>query len=128
MFPSSMGGVSPLLGLQARHVQRDGTPPDRLHTFEDTSLGSSKSNKARRFLLRGIVNVSAEWVLLATSFNLRTLWRIWRDWGRPRWSQGWAQAAMAGPLGGGPTTAQPTRSPNPRRLQDRLAVKTSLRL
>ena len=52
---------------------------------------------ARRFLLRGIVNVSAEWVLLATSFNLRTLWRIWRDWGRPRWSQSWAHAAIVGP-------------------------------
>ena len=52
---------------------------------------------ARRFLLRGIVNVSAEWVLLATSFNLRTLWRVWRDRGRPRWNQRWAQAAIAGP-------------------------------
>ncbi len=52
---------------------------------------------ARRFLLRGIVNVSAEWVLLATSFNLRTLWRIWRDWGRLRWGQSSPQAAIAGP-------------------------------
>jgi len=52
---------------------------------------------ARRFLLRGIANVSAEWVLLATSFNLRTLWRVWRDWGRLRWSQSWAQATTAGP-------------------------------
>ena len=52
---------------------------------------------ARRFLLRGIVNVSAEWVLLATSFNLRTLWRIWRDWGRLRWGQSWPQAAITGP-------------------------------
>ena len=33
---------------------------------------------ARRFLLRGMVNVSAEWTLLATAFNLRTLWRVWR--------------------------------------------------
>ena len=32
----------------------------------------------RRFLLRGIGNVAAEWALLATAFNLRTLWRIWR--------------------------------------------------
>ena len=52
---------------------------------------------ARRFLLRGIVNVSAEWVLLATSFNLRTLWRVWRDRGRPRWNQRWAQVATVGP-------------------------------
>ena len=33
----------------------------------------------RRFLLRGIDNVAAEWTLLATAFNLRTLWRIWRS-------------------------------------------------
>ena len=33
---------------------------------------------ARRFLLRGVGNVAAEWTLLATAFNLRTLWRAWR--------------------------------------------------
>ncbi len=33
---------------------------------------------ARRFLLRGLANVRAEFVLLATAFNLRTLWRVWR--------------------------------------------------
>ncbi len=32
---------------------------------------------ARRFLLRGLANVSAEWTLLATAFNLRTMWRAW---------------------------------------------------
>ena len=32
----------------------------------------------RRFLLRGVGNVAAEWTLLATAFNLRTLWRTWR--------------------------------------------------
>ena len=31
----------------------------------------------RRFLLRGLANVAAEWTLLATAFNLRTLWRVW---------------------------------------------------
>jgi transposase len=31
---------------------------------------------ARRFLLRGLANVRAEFALLATAFNLRTLWRI----------------------------------------------------
>ena len=43
----------------------------------------------RRFLLRGIDNVTAEWTLLATAFNLRTLWRIWRTRSRvhpcPQW-------------------------------------------
>ena len=33
---------------------------------------------ARGFLLRGMINVSAEWTLLATAFTLRTLWRVWR--------------------------------------------------
>jgi len=29
--------------------------------------------------LRGLPNVRAEWTLLATAFNLRTLWRIWQQ-------------------------------------------------
>jgi len=33
---------------------------------------------ARRFLLRGLANVRAEFILLATAFNLRTLWRVWK--------------------------------------------------
>lgn len=37
---------------------------------------------ARRFLLRGLANVNAEFNLLATAFNLRTLWRIWSKSGR----------------------------------------------
>ncbi len=32
---------------------------------------------ARRFLLRGLHGVRAEWVLLATAFNLNTLHRVW---------------------------------------------------
>jgi IS5 family transposase len=32
---------------------------------------------ARRFLLRGLANVRAEFTLLAMAFNLRTLWRVW---------------------------------------------------
>ena len=32
---------------------------------------------ARKFLLRGLANVGAEFTLLATAFNLRTLWRAW---------------------------------------------------
>jgi transposase len=37
---------------------------------------------ARRFLLRGLENVKAEWALLATAFNLRTLYGVWRRWQR----------------------------------------------
>ena len=32
---------------------------------------------ARRFLLRGLANVAAEWAMLVTAFNLRALCRIW---------------------------------------------------
>ncbi len=38
---------------------------------------------ARRFLLRGLTNVRAEFRLLATAFNLRTLWRVWKTRWRP---------------------------------------------
>ena len=36
-----------------------------------------EQQRARRFLLRGLANVTAEWTILATAFNLRTLWRAW---------------------------------------------------
>jgi hypothetical protein len=32
---------------------------------------------ARRFLLRGLENVRAEFILMATAFNLRTLAQFW---------------------------------------------------
>ena len=32
---------------------------------------------ARRFLLRGLANVRAEFTLMATAFNLRTLSQVW---------------------------------------------------
>jgi len=34
---------------------------------------------ARRFLLRGLTNVQAEFTLLSTAFNLRTLYRVWNS-------------------------------------------------
>jgi transposase len=36
---------------------------------------------ARWFLLRGLARVQAEWSLLATAFNLRTLYRVWQQGG-----------------------------------------------
>lgn len=42
---------------------------------------------ARRFLLRGLANVRAEWALLASAFNLRTLARVWQGWSAAaRWA------------------------------------------
>ena len=43
---------------------------------------------ARRFLLRGLANVRAEFALLATAFNLRTLWKVWRTRRRPPVTEG----------------------------------------
>lgn len=45
---------------------------------------------ARRFLLRGVGNVRAEWSLLATAFNLRTLWRCWAAALDPQRKRSWA--------------------------------------
>jgi len=41
---------------------------------------------AWRFTLRGLSEVEAEWTLLATAFNLRTLWRLWRKRSLVRWT------------------------------------------
>ena len=43
----------------------------------------------RRFLLRGLANVAAEWTMLPTAFNLRTLWRVWRTRTDIGWNPGW---------------------------------------
>ena len=50
---------------------------------------------ARRLLLRGLANVKAEFVLLATAFNLRTLWRVWAGWQGPPPSPYGAHTSMA---------------------------------
>ena len=47
---------------------------------------------ARRFLLRGLHHVEAEWTVLATAFNLRTLWRAWRSGRGMSWSNALAAA------------------------------------
>ena len=49
----------------------------RKHLVEPVFGIIKEQQGARRFLLRGIDNVTAEWGLLAISFNLRTLWRAW---------------------------------------------------
>jgi hypothetical protein len=41
---------------------------------------------AWRFTLRGLSEVEAEWTLLATAFNLRTLWRLRRDRAPAGWT------------------------------------------
>jgi hypothetical protein len=56
----------------------------RRKTLPEPTFGILKEQQAaRRFLLRGLPNVQAEWSLLATAFNLRTLARVWRFSGRP---------------------------------------------
>jgi len=39
----------------------------------------------RRFLLRGLENIKAETFMVATAFNLRSLYRIWHR----RWNNTW---------------------------------------
>ena len=59
---------------------------DRRKGLVEPVFGIIKEQQAaRRVLLRGIDNVAAEWGLLATAFNLRTLWRGWRDWATRIW-------------------------------------------
>ena len=58
---------------QARQAYRR-----RIHMIEPVFGIVKEQQSARRFLLRGGANVAADWGLLATAFNLRTLWRIWR--------------------------------------------------
>jgi transposase len=56
----------------------------RRKTLPEPAFGILKEQQAaRRFLLRGLVNVQAEWSLLATACNLRTLARRWRGSIRP---------------------------------------------
>ena len=55
----------------------------RRKTRPEPAFGILKDQQAaRRFLLRGLDNVRAEWTLLAIAFNLRTLARRWRAAGR----------------------------------------------
>lgn len=57
----------------------------RRKTLPEPAFGILKEQLgARRFLLRGLENVQAEWALLATAFNLRTLARRARAPGRLR--------------------------------------------
>jgi transposase len=57
----------------------------RRTTLPEPAFGILKEQQAaRRFLLRGLANVRAEWALLATAFNLRTLARLRRPTGCPR--------------------------------------------
>jgi transposase len=49
-------------------------------TLPEPVFGVLKEQQGlRRFLLRGLANVTAEWRLLATAFNLRVLARYWRQ-------------------------------------------------
>ncbi len=58
-----------------------------------------EQQQARRFLLRGLPNVAAEWTLLATAFNLSALWRMRRGAAGPHSAYRAAQAAIIGPAG-----------------------------
>jgi transposase len=50
----------------------------RKETVEPSFGILKEQQRARQFLLRGLGNVRAEWFLLATAFNLRSLAQVWR--------------------------------------------------
>ena len=51
----------------------------RRQQFVEPVFGIIKEQlRAQRFLLRGLMNVAAEWTALAIAFNLRALWKAWR--------------------------------------------------
>jgi transposase len=52
----------------------------RKHLIEPVFGMIKEELGGRRFHLRGLTNVEAEWTLLATAFNLRTCTRIWQQW------------------------------------------------
>jgi len=52
---------------------------ERQETVEPVFGIMKERQDARRFLLRGLKKVKAEWTLLCTAFNLRSLWRIWAE-------------------------------------------------
>jgi len=69
--------------LRAQRQRRKAAPNQELYRHRkelpEPTFGILKEQLgARRFLLRGKANVAAEWSLLATAFNLRTLSRIWQ--------------------------------------------------
>ncbi len=68
----------------------------RRKELAEPSFGILKEQMGgRRFLLRGLGNVRAEFVLLATAFNLRTLWRVWTTRPSRRPNQRLALASVA---------------------------------
>ena len=80
--------IGPTDTLLRRHRQWMGTDTARRwyarrkELIEPTFGILKEQLGARRFLLRGLANVRAEFILLATAFNLRTLWRAWKVTGR----------------------------------------------
>ena len=78
--------IGPHDALLRRHRDWMATPEARAlyaqrKQLAEPSFGILKEQMgARRLLLRGLANVKAEFVLLATAFKLRTLWRAWASW------------------------------------------------
>ena len=82
-------------GLGWAPTRRKG-PTSSAKSCRSQPFGMLKEQQGgRRFLLRGIMNVKAEWDLLATAFNLRTLWKVWAAAGAQWWNGRWEQAVAA---------------------------------
>jgi hypothetical protein len=62
----------------------------RRKELSEPSFGIIKEQMGfRRFLLRGLNNAKAEVVMIATAFNMRTLYRVWR-WRLNKTCKTWA--------------------------------------
>ena len=61
----------------------------RRNVLSEPTFGILKEQLgAGRFHLRGLTNVREEFALLATAFNIRTLWRVWKYLWRPPTTEG----------------------------------------
>lgn len=74
--------------LRTHRDQRQAAPNQELYRrrkeLPEPTFGILKEQlSGRRVLLRGSANVAAEWSLLATAFNLRTLIRVWQTSSEP---------------------------------------------
>ncbi len=83
-----------------RHWMRTDTAKrlyGRRKELPEPAFGILKEQQgARRFLLRGLAAVRAEWSLLATAFNLRTLAAVWQERVRAGVWQGGASRVGSG--------------------------------
>ena len=61
--------------MQSKLVRRLVKPTQRKHIVKPVFGRSDREGSARKFLLRGLEKVSAEWQLICLTHNLLKIWR-----------------------------------------------------